>query len=185
MIIVEGPDGTGKSTLIAKLSEDLDIPKHERAVRDRLGPSDLQGQSLWQWAYHDVTTWPSQALAIYDRHPLVSEYIYGPVIRGASAPGFNQPTAQGLRRKMEQQCLLVLCIPPHEVYIANLKLEEQMEGVDEHAVQLYGLYEALVSSWGGWRVLYDFTEGEAYEHVKMSVRLHAAQWKNNLRFRAS
>ena len=187
MIIVEGPDGAGKSHLVGMLSEDLGIPVHERAVRDRLGPADPQGASLWKWAYNDVTTWPSQPMSISDRHPLVSEYIYGPIIRGVSAPGFNHPSAHGLRRQMEQRCLLVLCLPPHEVYLANLKQEEQMDGVDEHALQLYGLYEALISSWGGWRVVYDFvpwTHGDEsqYEHVKMSVRLHAAQWKKNLTY---
>jgi hypothetical protein len=183
MIIVEGPDGAGKSYLVKQLSHDLVIPQHERAVRDRLGPHDPEGTSLWQWAYHDVTTWAAQPMSLYDRHPLVSEYIYGPIVRGQSAPGFNHPSAHGLRRLMEQRCLLVLCLPPHDTYVENLRKEEQMEGVDEHALQLYGLYEALISSWGGWRVVYDYTElPSQYEHVRMSARLHAAQWKNNLAY---
>lgn len=184
MIIVEGPDGAGKTSLIERLSADLGIPKHEKAI-PWSGPPEPGSSSLWQWAHHDVTTWPSQPMAIYDRHPLISEYIYGPVIRGKSAPGFNQPSAHGLRRQMEQRCLLIICLPPHEVYVANIEATKQMVGVTEHSFQLYGLYEALVSSWGGWRVVYDFvpwTHGDEtqYEHVKMSARLHAAQWKNNL-----
>jgi hypothetical protein len=183
MIIIEGPDGAGKSWLVKQLSKDLGIPVHERAVRDRVGPADTRGDGLWQWAHHDVTTWPRQGVHVYDRHPLVSEYIYGPVIRGKSAPGFNQPSAHGLRRQMEQRCLLVLCLPPIEVVLRNIRNEEQMEGVQEHPTQLYGLYESLVSSWGGWRVVYDYTEGESeYEHVKMAARLHAAQWKHNLAY---
>lgn len=177
MIIIEGPDGAGKSWLVKQLSNELGIPQHERAVRDRLGPHDVEGTTLWDWAVRDVASWETSDVFLYDRHPLVSEYIYGPVTRGRMAPGFTHPSAQGVRQQIEQQCLLIVCLPPLEVVLENIQKEEQMEGVQENATILYGLYEALLASWPGWPVRYDYTRPSSLLMIKRFVRMHAAQWK--------
>lgn len=180
MIIIEGPDGAGKSRLIARLHEELGIPIHERAVRDKHGPSDTEGSTLWDWTVRDVASWENQDVMLYDRHPLISEYIYGPVTRGRMASGFNQPSSQGLRHKVERHAVLIVCLPPLEVVEENIKKDDQMEGVHENISVLYGLYEALLSQWPGWPVRYDYTRRDGYDMIRRFVRMHVAQWQKGM-----
>jgi hypothetical protein len=173
MIIVEGPDGAGKTSLITRLAAETSIPVHERAVRDKTGPDE---RDLWEWTHVDMANWGEQVY-LYDRHPLVSEYIYGPLTRGQVAPGFDRQSAHALRQRLEQQCLLILCLPPLAEYHKNLLADEQMEGVLDHQEALYGLYSSLTTTWGGWLKRYDYTDPTAYHRVSIAARVHAAQWR--------
>lgn len=73
MIFLEGPDNAGKTTLANKMCKLLDIPyiqgsphppKNEEALSDR---------------YQTVINYGG--LAIYDRNPMISEMVYGYVLR--------------------------------------------------------------------------------------------------------
>lgn len=74
LIIVEGPDGAGKSTLIQKLSEDLDLPIYSSGKPE--GPMQLMSTmtTLVNMAKDlDITY-------LVDRYPAISEPIYSKVL---------------------------------------------------------------------------------------------------------
>src|ERR687883_686991 len=83
MIIVEGPDGGGKTTLITKLSDLFDLPIAERVVsKEARAMVDLV-----QWTERNVSEGSQHTL--FDRHRLISEPIYGAILRDRFEPGFD------------------------------------------------------------------------------------------------
>lgn len=187
MIIVEGPDGAGKSGLVRRLSRDLQLEVAPRASDSVEGPV----KNLRQWAFADVNSWTSKPWPLlYDRHPLVSEYIYGPVCRGEVAEGLTHPTMFPLRQKFSRLSLLVLCLPPYEEVVENVhrNSDKQMPGVVEHIGQIWGLYDSWIKNWNGNMVLYDYTAVPSelsikgtYSSVIRACRIHAAQWNRNMK----
>lgn len=85
MIIFEGPDGAGKTSLSVRLSKELGIP-----IADKVVASNLQPLT-------DLAVWTEQNVAqgfqrmIFDRHRLISEPIYGPATRAKQDPKFCDP----------------------------------------------------------------------------------------------
>lgn len=158
MIIVEGPDGSGKSNLVRRINEEFGLPIHERASTSVGGPvEDLMG-----WAYRDVTTMPEQPLSVYDRHPLISEYIYAPLVR-ILRHEFVTPSAHTLIRLMARQTFVVWCVPPYTYVSGNVSddLDNQMQGVHENLGAIYELYNAMRMFWSGQSMVWDYTKSGA------------------------
>lgn len=72
MIVVEGPDGGGKSTLVRILSSHLKVPIANKVVGSDTKPLT----DLVKWTEDNVSR-GFQAM-IFDRHRLISEPIYSP-----------------------------------------------------------------------------------------------------------
>lgn len=175
MIIVEGPDGAGKSSLIEKLSETLMLPIHERASDSIKGPVP----DLSVWAYQDVTTQPEQPVSIYDRHPLISEYVYGPITREFLNPNMTSTTMHLCIRMLAKQSFVIFCRPPTEEIRANVLRHEQMEGVTEHIGQIIAAYDALRMFWPGQSILYNYMDPTSFPNVLTAARLHVASIERN------
>ena len=80
MLIVEGPDGAGKTQLIQRLRLNLQLELMPRVVS-----SDTEMMvDLQEWVNEDLHAGLKRA--IYDRHRLISEPIYGPVLRKEMQP---------------------------------------------------------------------------------------------------
>lgn len=148
---------------------------HERASTSVGGPVD----DLFTWAMRDVRTWNQQPLAVYDRHPLVSEYIYGPIIRNHVDPKFIRAGTAPVMRDFLNNSLLIFCLPNFETVQVNAGSDDQMPGVVDH---LEGIY---VSYWHSYLTMqprpfrYDFTRSGSYQEVKAMVRMHMANWKRS------
>lgn len=171
MIIVEGPDGAGKTNLVEYLASQFDLVRHERASHGVDGPV----ANLFDWAYNDVCSMPDQPLAVYDRHPLISEYIYGPICRSTLPPGFVTTTAHLMIRTMAQSVLVVLCRPPTGRLVASVAPERDMPGVTEHIERIASAYDAMRMLWPGQVITYDFTQPDARAGIMGACRLHVAK----------
>lgn len=174
-IIVEGMDGTGKSNLVQAIM-DSHLSKrfalHARASTSKGGPvDDLEG-----WVERDLATMGTGTQTyIYDRHPLISEPIYGPVCRGAMPGSFNSPQwLEARRQTLRHWCVVIWCIPPWMTVKNNLvdTAGNHMQGVMENARQLYYLYDYTSYTWPGASIRYDYarlTKAAMIDYIDMVV----------------
>jgi len=178
MIILEGPDGAGKTTLMNDLLEAFPIDQHERASTSEGGPVD----NIFEWAQADVETWTVQPLSFYDRHPVISEPIYGTILRGGYDPKFDSREGQLLRHKLNWRALTIVCLPPVGVVIKNLQSEKQMKGVDDHIFDIYLAYQQRLITHGEGLphtvFHYDYTENELSEFDDLCeiIEAHMVRW---------
>lgn len=182
MIILEGPDGGGKSTLAKRLASDLALPIHARASDSITGPV----VDLFAWTLSDIETWHQQPLAIYDRHPLTSEHIYGPVVRGNTRPGFDlgNPAISQMRRYMRKHAMVVVCLPAYHVVQENVASEiAQMPGVVENIEHIYECYRMMLHIWplDSQICRYDYGAGDdkltGYTSILAAAKHHVHTWR--------
>jgi hypothetical protein len=175
VIIIEGCDGTGKTRLIQRLAKDLGIPIHERASSSKEGPR----QDLYEWAMRDVGTWRDQHMSLYDRHPLVSEFIYGPIVRGHIDDRFYSLESLQTCRAFAQNAMIILCDPGDDEVKHNLASETvQMDGVIENYRLILLSYRSLLHYWpGSWVRKWDYTHPEQYDAVLHRAKTHIRFWE--------
>ncbi len=102
-IIIEGPDGAGKTTFATKGFKDYQY-HHE-------GPPS-SGYDLLKYYTNLLDQWDN---TIFDRHAL-SELVYGPLLRGQSRVSFEEVD---LLYNYQKKDRLIICLPPPEVCEAN------------------------------------------------------------------
>ncbi len=164
MIIVEGPDGAGKTTLIQHLAEKFSLP-----VAPRVVSKDTEAMT-------DIRTWVNNNLAegpqatIFDRHRLISEPIYGALLRPEVRDDFRMPWKLiDYYRKFYNECepLLIYCLPPYGVVEANVSHDPDNARVREHIKTIYDLYtmRASVDIIHGWGVIHDYTDNPTSTQV--------------------
>lgn len=139
VVIIEGMDGSGKTRLFNHLADVMNIERHPRAATWE-GPID----DRFGWAQHDVETWSKQPFSIYDRHPLISEYIYGPILRGTMDPRFHGIEAKNLLKRFAFGSVIVFCDPGVVSIKRNVENDQtpQMIGVRDHVHQLTMAYRS-------------------------------------------
>lgn len=137
LVLLEGPDGGGKTTLAQRL---LKGTGHPTLLVKRSGPpgavETLNAQAKWIADQAD-----SGLNIIADRHPIISDSIYGPVVRKESTP-FWEP-AEVARTIHRTDTLIVYCRPHYARMDVSRRAEDQMEGVHQN-------YRALVNEYDRW-----------------------------------
>jgi len=138
LIIVEGVDGSGKTTLIQNF----------RQVASRLcwlfarsgppqGPNDLD-ETIRYLSLHRRYQTP----LITDRHPLISEPIYGPICRDKSLiESLGWSREEALNQIAHTADRVIYCRPELEVAIKASRVQRQMEGVEQQFWALYQAYD--------------------------------------------
>ena len=134
LIVLEGPDGGGKTTLAEKLrstiqSHALFIRSNSRAST----PGEIIEYSSFLQKLSRLNT-----PVIADRHPWISEKIYGPILRGGCLveEGYDFPS--------HDQILVVYCNPPLTQLVKNLQVEPQRDGVMDRIFSILAAYETLM-----------------------------------------
>lgn len=158
MIVVEGPDGAGKTTLINYLAKELSLPIAPRVVsKDTEAMVDLQ-----EWVDKNLSKgWQPM---IFDRHRLISEPIYGAILRPKFQPGFDDMEwfEPRLRQFYGLQPSMIYCLPPLRTIWDNIQDDPENQRVaDQHIIQMIWAayfnkavteYTLLRSTW-----IYDYT----------------------------
>lgn len=138
MIVVEGPDGAGKTTLIEALMERFDLP-----VAPRVVSKDAE-------AMVDLKVWVDKNLlqgfhgTIYDRHRLISETIYGPILRSTPSPGFDdvlwlEPRINEFYRLKP---ITIYCLPNLDTVRRNIDGDQDNKTIAPYIDQIYSAYVA-------------------------------------------
>jgi hypothetical protein len=176
MIIIEGPDGSGKTTLVHDLQRDTSLPLHPRFVNSdgtlTNGDANKPRSVLFDRAWHDACTLRQQPISIYDRHPLVSEYVYGPIVRGELPEGFESGKARDAVYTMATQSLVVLCRPPLRSLISSVMANKQMDGVIQRLGAIRAGYDILGTFWPEEMFIYNRENPNAYERLLKAVQDH-------------
>lgn len=138
MIVLEGPDGAGKTTLLTHLQKLFPyIDTHERFSTSEGGPVD----SLDVRIATDMNSMWSRKPQFYDRHPFISEFIYGPILRSEIKDGLNRLEMKTFRDTFYQDSLIILCLPPAYIVDNNVRSDTvQMPGVLSHIGDIYNAY---------------------------------------------
>lgn len=151
MVIIEGPDGGGKSTLVKRLHEDLGIELSPEALltkAERNDPSyrskDAVRKRIYVALLREVVGRKSPML--YDRL-FFSELIYSEAYGREVAFSYHEQVHIG-------RCLnafkvpVVFCVPPLEdILKKNLKVDEEqgMDSLSAKITQVYSTYLAMGS----------------------------------------
>lgn len=163
VIILEGPDGTGKSTLAAQLatltgfrSEHLIAPVDEEPI-----------DTCYRYLDEVRTT---NTGIVFDRFHL-SEYVYGPIARGVNTMEF---TGKVLERELwlTTRPVVVMCLPPYEVAQENWAKRNAARG---EMIKSASMYDAVYHAFENIRttlptIQYDYTRESA---VDVQFRLEA------------
>jgi hypothetical protein len=171
-IVVEGPDGSGKTNMVNRLHETFGFPIHTRASRSTTGP--LERVDLW--AAHDVDTMADQPPSVYDRHPVISEPIYASLARNEMPHGsFIDPVwRKTMRANMAPHALLIICMPPLTVVEKNVMetSDNQMPGVLRNITAIYHAYRQAWDLWPGYARWWNYTTnhtGAGYERLAVDI----------------
>lgn len=121
MIIVEGPDGAGKTTLVEQLSRSLGWPVAEKAVSSAavtIRPPKEWVETSLSLGWHPM---------IYDRHALISEGIYGPAWKGRLRVPFEDAGwLEQMNLKWAQaHPFLIICLPRFLKVMDNITFDQQ------------------------------------------------------------
>lgn len=138
MIIVEGPDGAGKTTLILQMQARYGLEVASRVV-------DKEARAMV-----NLREWVDRNLAeglqwkLFDRHRLISETIYGPTLRQYAEDGFANPVNMMLwmRRFYSMRPLIIYCLPPLKVVKANVQDDPDNVVVAGKIESIYQAYAA-------------------------------------------
>jgi hypothetical protein len=154
-IILEGPDGAGKTTLASDLQAHFPgMEMHPRFCTSVGGPID----GLAEAVYKDARARPTHF--IYDRHPVISDYVYNASIPGRRfSPEFLTIAMGRVRERVAKSSFTIFCLPPFMSVLRNVERdrEEQMPGVRENIELIYNLYHMHYLMWPGRKLLYDYT----------------------------
>jgi GTPase SAR1 family protein len=157
-VIIEGPDGSGKTTLIKRITEQYPALVHERASTSEGGPVD----NLVEWIESDFDKleWPSNTAYLYDRHPMISEPIYGPLLRNKMPDGFNDRLWRNdVFMSLDANAVVVWCRPPITTVVNNIMKEStpQMPGVRATIGAIYAAYYTASLMYAGPADVFDYT----------------------------
>ena len=156
MIIIEGPDGAGKTTLINQLMAEFNLDVQPRVV----GKNTKDLVDLKQWVEGDLEK--GFRYTIFDRYRLISEFIYGPTLRVEQKPGFVDVVWSIIQIRKLQQIgpIIIYCLPPLEVVRANVTGDADNTEVAEFIEPLYAGYVhriAMDTAAGLNPIIYDYT----------------------------
>lgn len=153
MLVVEGPDGAGKTTLVRRLSEYLNWDIAPKVVDH----NTISHVDMVQWVEFNVAT--GLKPIIFDRHRLLSEPIYGPLIRRKTEPGFDNLTWLRVmnHRFRSLEPMVIFCLPPFETVAKNVEDDIFNRTVARHIAPIYWSYFNVAATWGQPSLVWDYT----------------------------
>lgn len=171
-VIVEGPDGGGKTTLLQYLHTVTNLPIHAKFSTSLGGPKDslhslvdADMQSWWNGLNADPhyrKDWEPGGVKesyLFDRHPLISEPIYGLHVRKDIQPEFlTEWFASRWRDFLEYDPLVIFCLPPFEAITTNVNPHRDMQGVWANMRRMYDQYTIQALQYPGSSMVYDYTK---------------------------
>lgn len=130
MIIIEGVDNSGKSTLAMKLSQRLRIDLYRDPKPEGLSLANAHRRLR-------------PIRAIHDRCYAISDYIYGSVLR--DGPALGELHSDVILDLLTRNYLIIYC-RPHSEAILNNAGRDQMDGVLDNHQKLIDEYDNFMQN---------------------------------------
>lgn len=153
MIVIEGPDGGGKTTLVNHLCKHFMLTVGERATSNR--------DHLYKVTRRDTYFHLSQAVSgksparVLDRL-FVSEFVYADIVgRPCEFSGFERQFVVDIMNAVGFP--MVVCLPSYEVVRDNALKEHQMGGVKQNLETIYLRYKEGILPWPENVLWYDYS----------------------------
>lgn len=164
MIIIEGPEGSGKSYLAKQLAEATDLPVHHFG-----GPPKSAEEHARQLKKSMQLL---DTLVIQDRSPWVSEPVYNVALRSEEHMVKWPHYWSGIILKKMK---IIYCRPPDETIRLNLckapkgyKSEDYEELIKKQSKVLITTYDLFMSRIKPW-VVYDWTAKKGADRVRAKM----------------
>ena len=173
MIIVEGMDNSGKTTLAKHLAQKFGLEYLHSPSEYRNDP-----KLMIDWALKQMT---SQKWAVYDRFSPISDRVYGPVLRGGTPYNDTMAGKSAVKLLKTVPHLIIYCRPGRE-RILNFGSREQMDGVIHQAVKLLEAYDDLMKEMQleGYNIVtYNYDNPEDYNYIISQVKNHILYTKRS------
>lgn len=157
MIIVEGPDGAGKSTLVAQIERDWGITREPRHVSSEAVALSPMGE------YIETELSKGFGFRLYDRFALISSPCYSMLENRTMVWPLTEPDwLKAQYRKLTVIDPVILwCLPPYEVVRQNVVREDNSGGkILPHLDVIYLNYitaYATMSNWVTSQMIWDYT----------------------------
>lgn len=164
MIIVEGMDNTGKTTLVEELQQLYPKLTYRPSIGNKHDLNQIKEQ-----AYEEAYT--PMPLVLADRSRIISEFIYNPIL---NARPIAYPWGQYMdlvKSFVRGHHLVIFCHRPLHELMKTFDSREQLAGVKENAAKIFKAYEEVegmfrflfrVSNSGSEVHDYDYADGVSH-----------------------
>lgn len=168
MIIIEGMDNTGKTTLIQRLIRE--VGRGYLSAMVSLGPNRTL---LEQFHWNDKQIALAKMggpLTVYDRFLPICDAVYGPIVRKGSLWNINHLVIDQLLQEVNP--LIIYCRPSDEVVLGFEDGRDQMEGVVENAKKLLDQYDINIEKLRdmGFKVIQYNYLNENFQYIAVKVQ---------------
>ncbi len=173
MILVEGPDNSGKSTLVDQLALEFNLFKCDRPHGPPKTPEELYNRAM------DVQNFYKSKMFIMDRNPIIGETIYGPILRGRNM--WDEVTnrldceAELFAKLLSGTVFLIYCRPPLErlLDLSTHKVKDydtptHLEALSKNKSKIVEAYDKFMSKWATYT--YDYTQNLALKNLVTVLR---------------
>ena len=170
MIIVEGPDGAGKTTLCERLCSDFDLAMGERGTKNRDLIYSTTRNDTWGAVRAELDC--KMPPLVWDRLGPFSDPIYSRYSIPSRACAFAVSEIAFFKQFIRQfQIPVIMCLPKKHVVVENVLGDgHQMEGVEEHIDKIYDEYTNLSRYHYMPFVKYDYTRPLTYNDVTQRIQ---------------
>jgi len=182
-VIVEGADGTGKTTLAEQLTERFD------AEYEHVGPPRTDMSPFAEHIEYAFVIAQEYGQVVFDRFHL-GTFAYGPIFRPENdvdgIGDFHRADWDLFERLIKDQAFLILCDPGWSVVEENVK---SRDGTQQYAnyerdinrvLRVYERFEKGYDFSSLSKTKYDYTSEEAFEDMVYQVE-EAVGWKQTSR----
>lgn len=161
-IIIEGPDGSGKSTLIRALKEKTDWTVIEGGGPEKYPFEVKERLERYLKAALDTPSYPK----IYDRHPAVSHPIYGPLSGKTEYP----PTSYNWVYELPHIC--VYCQAPKADKLTNHEVGKY--DTADHLTAISSNFSRITVAYDRWaltraHIIHRYWEPDSVERTANAI----------------
>jgi deoxyadenosine/deoxycytidine kinase len=170
-IIIEGPDGAGKTTLATRVAEHLGM-EYRRAPADLLSSSLGPSAGLADWWDEQLALPPVElATIVYDRCFYISDPIYQQAQPARELMIPPSKLAHGIMRLWNVEPHLIFCMPDFAIMLSNVRQagRDHLDITAEELSKVWNQYWAYYAMWANsifertWK--YDYEEEGAWDRL--------------------